>query len=684
MSDAKARFFARMNNDLDEREMSERSNVSTTSPNVDIDFSITESGRTVAHMVTETNRSMDSMMDFSITQSTRSNTGAAAGGTVTHNDDSMNSMSAAAVGGFTESERDELVKMFGPGSNGTDALLSSPTQVTTEYSKGPMSTTSGTTRTQSIPVPRVPNPLQQQQPQPQSLLSHPGGGTGESSGSSSLLPSHPQGGGSSYGSSNSAFLSSVLNPNGTSSSEVSQPLSHTPPTASSYEVSHFGKRPRSGSVSSRLRSASDYFERKGLLDRQTKGILKDLVIIGDTEMEQALRHYEEGDPSVLEGLIRSGGLQSRLPKDLDLLGDLDFDFLNMHDEADLDLQHASISSGLPHGQQNHHQHHHMVSSQPQSITVPHHFGQSDNSMNHHHHENDDGIGDLDFDGDFAMDAQVARSYGSSRQPSAAASPSDLSDYDRRMRSNSLFTALMNEPKPHDISNTAAQILQGQWVQTGTPPLVMPGQNAAHAGQGGITIRGGRGAQNRSGTRLTKAQQRQQQSGISASLEAERKRQEKEAKKEKKEQRKAERERKAQEKRKEEAELEVHVPGSGKPYPLDDPQLVVTIDAYGLRHVKRPEGWVGAYSPTSRKVRIQRFVEKRNHRVWTKSVKYDVRKNFADSRLRVKGRFVKKEDELLMRVSRRYTVHMHRYTTHGAWTYGSFCNSPVYFVLFFRS
>jgi hypothetical protein len=44
----------------------------------------------------------------------------------------------------------------------------------------------------------------------------------------------------------------------------------------------------------------------------------------------------------------------------------------------------------------------------------------------------------------------------------------------------------------------------------------------------------------------------------------------------------------------------------------------------------------------------RFMEKRKKRVWQRKVKYDVRKSFADSRLRVKGRFVKKEDEELLR------------------------------------
>jgi len=62
-----------------------------------------------------------------------------------------------------------------------------------------------------------------------------------------------------------------------------------------------------------------------------------------------------------------------------------------------------------------------------------------------------------------------------------------------------------------------------------------------------------------------------------------------------------------------------------------------------------QGYIGAYSPEARRQLIERFNEKRKHRVWTKKVKYDVRKNFADSRLRIKGRFVKKEDEEIMRV-----------------------------------
>ncbi|KAG9404682.1 hypothetical protein AC1031_004888 [Aphanomyces cochlioides] len=57
--------------------------------------------------------------------------------------------------------------------------------------------------------------------------------------------------------------------------------------------------------------------------------------------------------------------------------------------------------------------------------------------------------------------------------------------------------------------------------------------------------------------------------------------------------------------------------------------------------------IGSYSPEDRAERIQRYLEKRKHRTWGRKINYGVRKNFADSRLRVKGRFVKKEDEELL-------------------------------------
>jgi len=55
-----------------------------------------------------------------------------------------------------------------------------------------------------------------------------------------------------------------------------------------------------------------------------------------------------------------------------------------------------------------------------------------------------------------------------------------------------------------------------------------------------------------------------------------------------------------------------------------------------------------YNSTERARAIARYLDKRTRRVWSKKVDYGVRKSFADSRLRVKGRFVKKEDEALLK------------------------------------
>jgi CCT motif len=62
------------------------------------------------------------------------------------------------------------------------------------------------------------------------------------------------------------------------------------------------------------------------------------------------------------------------------------------------------------------------------------------------------------------------------------------------------------------------------------------------------------------------------------------------------------------------------------------------------------GRIGIYTPQERAAIIARFNEKRSHRNWNKKIRYNCRKSLADRRLRVKGRFVKRsEQELLKKV-----------------------------------
>mmetsp|Transcript_27318 Transcript_27318/g.36576 ORF Transcript_27318/g.36576 Transcript_27318/m.36576 type:complete len:108 (-) Transcript_27318:846-1169(-) len=57
-----------------------------------------------------------------------------------------------------------------------------------------------------------------------------------------------------------------------------------------------------------------------------------------------------------------------------------------------------------------------------------------------------------------------------------------------------------------------------------------------------------------------------------------------------------------------------------------------------------DGRIGIYRPEARKARIAKFHSKRKMRIWRKRIKYDCRKKLADSRPRIKGRFVKRSDE----------------------------------------
>ena len=465
------------------------------------------------------------------------------------------------------------------------------------------------------------------------------------------------------------------------------------------------------SVSGRLRSASD-LEEKGVIDRQQKGILKDLIICGDEDLQQALDQYEKGNPSVLENMIRSGALQNKAVPDLDLLGDLDLDFLTVNDMGE-DGDGPSMFA-LPPGARS--RSNSKAVRPATAAPLPNtSYGSKQHPVPSAHvsPEYDDGIGEMEFTGEFSDDendgknenegehfapnSEAARQNGLNNHPGypgkqhRAASP--IED-DKRLRSNSLFSALINDPR---TAEQPSGHQYGQWMDNPLNPLDGLMQAADHVGLLDIPseniddiIAASTGttavsqpipipredsddmeeefvsSTKKKGRRKSDSAilDRKQKAKLKQEI-AEQKRREKQEKRDQREREKLQKKEarllakeekkklKAQKKEAastsvEEEDKPVHISGSGMPRSMSDPNFRSTRDSFGLVEIERPDGWVGAYSPESRKVRIDKFLSKRHKRVWTKTVKYDVRKNFADSRLRVKGRFVKKEDEVLMR------------------------------------
>ena len=76
------------------------------------------------------------------------------------------------------------------------------------------------------------------------------------------------------------------------------------------------------------------------------------------------------------------------------------------------------------------------------------------------------------------------------------------------------------------------------------------------------------------------------------------------------------------------------------------------DIFSLKSVKpqselhqsndEPSKMIGNLTAKERKEKIEKYQEKRKHRIWNKKTSYDCRKKVADKRLRIKGRFVTRE------------------------------------------
>jgi len=66
----------------------------------------------------------------------------------------------------------------------------------------------------------------------------------------------------------------------------------------------------------------------------------------------------------------------------------------------------------------------------------------------------------------------------------------------------------------------------------------------------------------------------------------------------------------------------------------------------VAYLHSAEHRIGAYTPHERRRLLLKFREKKTKRSFTKKVKYMKRKALAENRLRIQGRFIRKEDEHL--------------------------------------
>lgn len=213
--DAKGKFFSRMDANMDTDRPIWPGKEDGSDSELDIDFLITESGRTVTHMVVEQYGSLDQVdespladMEFSVTNSGRT--------AANFNNQLSERSGASTISNGSENDQ-----------SATDAK-----------NKGTSIPSNAQQNQQGQPFqPLLPLPEHRQRSAPRAIPSAP----------QQVVPppmSGPPSQPNSAGSTGSSFLNNLLAPGMPNNAQ----LSHTPPThfATSYEASHFAKRPRSG------------------------------------------------------------------------------------------------------------------------------------------------------------------------------------------------------------------------------------------------------------------------------------------------------------------------------------------------------------------------------------------------------------------------------------------------------
>ena len=190
----------------------------------DIDFGVTESGRTMVLGKYAGDDGTFDDMEFSITPTTAGNVQSERSmGTI----GTIGTIGDSTVGSISSSIMDST----------RSAAIKEEEQSLQTQSHG-QNATSGDQQTFQPLVP-LPEHNQRQRSAPRAIPSSDSQTTPSALG-------HPQSQASSAGSSGSAFLNNILNPAGATFNNTQ--MSHTPPThiSTSYEASHFGKRARSG------------------------------------------------------------------------------------------------------------------------------------------------------------------------------------------------------------------------------------------------------------------------------------------------------------------------------------------------------------------------------------------------------------------------------------------------------